>query len=66
MPELNLKSLLITRTESAFYFNFTVSGRKCDRLYREWLEEDMIGEFGFISLVSERMLTDLSKMLAMD
>lgn len=28
MPELNLKSILITRTEFAFYFNFIVSSLK--------------------------------------
>lgn len=47
-PELNLKSLLTKRMEFAFYFNFAVSGQRCDRLYREWSEEDMKGEFEFL------------------
>lgn len=56
MPELNLKSLLTNRMEIVFYFNFTVSGQRCESVYRKWFEEDMIGEFEFISLVTHRMV----------
>lgn len=38
----------------------------CDGLYREWFGGHMIGEFEFISLVSERMLVTTSKVLALD
>lgn len=38
----------------------------CDGLYREWFGGPMIGEFEFISLVSERMLVTTSKVLALD
>lgn len=66
MSVLNLNSLLITRTEFLFHSNFSENGKGVDRLYIKQLGKGMKGEFEFISLISERMLVDQSKMLAVD